>query len=171
MESLNLAYSNLRPENIFLDRNRLKLSDFDCTAEIGTNYKVCIALYSRILNRGKSDQKEYRTFGFFGSRTEQFVFGSLYYLINYGFEIYSDRCLTEDSYKYSSKIVELLQNIEFPKLDSNSLIDDIINKYWYNRYIKVSDLAADTKIFLIEKTDTIENNINTILVQTISNGQ
>jgi serine/threonine protein kinase len=37
LESLNLAHGDLRPENILLDRGRLKLSDFDCTAEIGTD--------------------------------------------------------------------------------------------------------------------------------------
>ncbi|CEL11367.1 Putative Protein kinase [Aspergillus calidoustus] len=40
LESLNLAHGDLRPENILLDRNRLKLSDFDCTAEIGSKEKV-----------------------------------------------------------------------------------------------------------------------------------
>ena len=50
LESLNLAYSDLRPENILLDPDRLKLSDFDCTAEIGTYFEACIALYGRVLN-------------------------------------------------------------------------------------------------------------------------
>ncbi|KAL2866198.1 uncharacterized protein BJX67DRAFT_355963 [Aspergillus lucknowensis] len=91
LESLNLAHGDLRPENILLDRNRLKLSDFDCTAEIGTNYEACMAPYSRILNSTETDQGESGTFGFLGSRTEQFALGSLYYLINYGFELYGDR--------------------------------------------------------------------------------
>ncbi|KAJ5958619.1 uncharacterized protein N7479_005769 [Penicillium vulpinum] len=83
LESLNLAHGDLRPENILLDRNRLKLSDFDCTAKIGAQ-------------RGTS--------GFLGSRTEQFALGSLYYLINYGFEVYGDRCLTEDPYEHGPKV-------------------------------------------------------------------
>lgn len=55
LESLNLAHGDLRPENILLDRNRLKLSDFDCTAEIGTNYEACMAPYGRILNSNETD--------------------------------------------------------------------------------------------------------------------
>jgi hypothetical protein len=31
---------DLRPESILLDRNRLKLSNLDCTAEIGTDYEA-----------------------------------------------------------------------------------------------------------------------------------
>lgn len=43
LESLNLAHGDLRPENILLDRNRLKLSDFDCTAEIGSDFEARMA--------------------------------------------------------------------------------------------------------------------------------
>jgi serine/threonine protein kinase len=55
LESHNLAHGDLRPENILLNRNRLKLSDFNYTAEIGINYEAYIALYSRILNSNKID--------------------------------------------------------------------------------------------------------------------
>ncbi|PGH11750.1 serine/threonine protein kinase [Polytolypa hystricis UAMH7299] len=70
LESLNLAHGDLRPENILLDRDQLKLSDFDCP------------------------------------RTEQFALGSLYYLINYGFEVYGDRCLTKDPKEHGHKVVD-----------------------------------------------------------------
>lgn len=106
MESLNLAYSDLRPENVLLDRNRLKLSDFDSTAKIGANYEACIAPYGRILNSNKLDQGEYGTFGFLSPRTEQFALGSIYYLINYGFEVYGDRCLAKDPYEHGPRVVE-----------------------------------------------------------------
>lgn len=53
LESFNLAHGDLRPENILLDRNRLKLSDFDSTAKISTNYETCIAPYGRILNNSE----------------------------------------------------------------------------------------------------------------------
>lgn len=84
LETLNLAHGDLRPENILLDRNRQKLSDFDCTAEIGTNYEACMAPYGRILNSNETDQGECGTFGFLSPRTEQFALGSLFYFINYG---------------------------------------------------------------------------------------
>ncbi|CAI7646443.1 unnamed protein product [Penicillium glandicola] len=134
LELRDLAHGDLRPENILLDRNRLKLSDFDCTAKIGTNYEACMAPYGRILNSNEADQGESGTFCFLGSRTEQFALGSLYYLINYGFEVYGDRCLTEDPYEHGPKVVDLLQNMEFPELDGNPLIDNIIHKCWHNRF-------------------------------------
>ncbi|KAJ5585416.1 uncharacterized protein N7459_005216 [Penicillium hispanicum] len=158
LESLNLAHGDLRPENILLDRNRLKLSDFDCTAKIGTNHEACMAPYSRFLNSAESDQGECGTAGFLGRRTEQFALGSLYYLINYGFEVYGDRCLTGDPYEHGPKVVDLLQNMEFPKLDGNPLIDDIIDKCWHNKYVTVSELAAHTKTLLNKRTDAMESD-------------
>lgn len=37
LEPLKLSHGDLRPDNILLDADRLKLSDFDCTAEFGTD--------------------------------------------------------------------------------------------------------------------------------------
>ncbi|KAJ5369313.1 uncharacterized protein N7496_009073 [Penicillium cataractarum] len=158
LESLNLAHGDLRPENILLDRNRLKLSDFDCAAEIGTNYEACMAPYGRILNSNDVDQGECGTFGFLSPRTEQFALGSLFYLINYGFEVYGDRCLTEDPYEHGPKVVDLLQNMEFPKLDGDPLIDSVIKKCWHHKYVTVSELAAHTKRLLHERTDPAGSN-------------
>lgn len=84
LESLNLVHGDLRHENILLDHNRLKLSDFDYTVEIGTDFEACMAPYGRILNGNETDQGRRGTSCFLGSRTEQFALGSLYYLINYG---------------------------------------------------------------------------------------
>ncbi|PGH04350.1 serine/threonine protein kinase [Helicocarpus griseus UAMH5409] len=129
LESLNLAHGDLRPENILLDCNQLKLSDFDCTAEIGTHFEACIAPYGRVLNSNEADQGQCGISGLLGPRTEQFAFGPLYYLVNYGFEVYGDRCLTEDPNEHGPKVVDLLQNMEFPNLDDDRLIDNIIDKY------------------------------------------
>lgn len=148
LESLNLAHGDLRPENILLDRNRLKLSDFDCTAEIGSDFEACMAPYGRLLNSDEQDQGRRGSSGFLGPRTEQFALGSLYYLINYGFEVYGDRRLTEDRKEHGRKVVELLQNMEFPKLDGDPFIDDIIIKCWHNRYATIGELAACTETLL-----------------------
>lgn len=156
LESLNLAHGDLRPENVLLDRNRLKLSDFDCTAEIGTNYEACMAPYGRILNQ--NDEGECGTFGFLGPQTEQFALGSLFYLINYGFEVYGDRCLTEDPYEHGPKVVDLLQNMEFPTLDGDPLIDGIIDNCWHGKYGTVSELAAVTESLLNGESDEAGSN-------------
>ncbi|KAJ6096910.1 hypothetical protein N7486_007656 [Penicillium sp. IBT 16267x] len=158
LESLNLAHGDLRPENVLLDRNRLKLSDFDSTAKIGTNYEACMAPYGRILNSNEPDQGECGTFGFLGPRSEQFALGSIYYLINYGFEVYGDRCLTKDPYEHGPKVVELLQSMEFPTLDGDPLIDEIIGKCWHNEYLTVSELAAQTNILLKDRADATKCN-------------
>lgn len=158
LESLNLAHGDLRPENILLDRDRLKLSDFDSAAKIGTKYEACMAPYGRILNNNETDQGNRGTPGFLGSRTEQFALGSLYYLINYGFEVYGDRCLTDDPYDHGPKVVDLLQNMDFPKLDGNPLIDKIISKCWHNQYVTVAELALDTKWLLNEGTEAEGSN-------------
>lgn len=151
LESLNLAHGDLRPENILLDRDRLKLSDFDCTAEIGTYYETCTAPYARILNSNETDQGPRGGFGYLGPRTEQFALGSLYYLINYGFEVYGDRCLTpDDPREHGPKTVDLLQNLEFPRLDGDSMIDSIIDMCWHNRYPTVALLASHTEELLNE---------------------
>jgi hypothetical protein len=112
-----------------------------------------MAPYGRILNSNETDQGERGTFGFLGPRTEQFALGSVYYFINYGFEVYEDRCLTEDPYEHGPKVVDLLQNMEFPKLDGNPMIDNIIDKCWHNKYVTVSELAVHTKMLLNERTD------------------
>ncbi|RAK99862.1 protein kinase [Aspergillus ibericus CBS 121593] len=164
LESLNLAHGDLRPENILLDRNRLKLSDFDCTAEIGSDFEACMAPYGRILNSDEQDQGRRGSSGLLGPRTEQFALGSLYYLINYGFEVYGDRHLTEDPKEHGRKVVELLQNMEFPKLDGDPLIDEIIIKCWHNKYPTIAELAAYTETLLPGKhnwRDTEAEEIST----------
>ncbi|KAJ5135706.1 uncharacterized protein N7515_004984 [Penicillium bovifimosum] len=58
LESLNLAHGDLRPENVLLDRNRLKLSDFESTAKIGTHFEVAwlrTADFSMITNQTKGN--------------------------------------------------------------------------------------------------------------------
>ena len=164
LESLNLAHGDLRPENILLDRDRLKVSDFDCTAEIGAEFEACMAPYGRLLNSDEVDQGRRGSSGFLGPRTEQFALGSLFYLINYGFEVYGDRCLTEDPKEHGCKVVDLLQNMEFPKLGGDPLIDHIINKCWHNNYATIAELAAYTETLLPGKNNRREINPETISV-------
>lgn len=88
------------PKNVLLDRNRLKLADFNCTAEYGTDFETCPCPYGRLLNNNEADKGIKRTADFLCHRTEHFAFGSMYCLINYGFEVYGDRCRTGDPYEH-----------------------------------------------------------------------
>ncbi|EFR02723.1 hypothetical protein MGYG_05721 [Nannizzia gypsea CBS 118893] len=47
--------------------------------------------------------------------------------------------------EHGRKVVELLQNMEFPKLDGDPLIDEIISKCWHNNYTTIAELAAYTE--------------------------
>lgn len=158
LASLNLAHGDLRPENILLDRDRLKLSDFDCTAQFGTDFETCSCPYGRLLNSNEADQGIPGTAGFLGPRTEQFALGSLYYLINYGFEVYDNQCLADDPYEHGPKVIDLLQDMKFPKLDGDPLIDDIIDKCWHNQYRTLAELATHTETLLKEPISETPNH-------------
>jgi hypothetical protein len=79
-------------------------------------------------------------------------------LINYGFEVYDDRCLADGPYEHGPKVVELLQDMKFPKLDGDSLIDDIIDKCWHNQYRTLSELAARPETLLKEPISEASNH-------------
>lgn len=164
LESLNIAHGDLRPENILLDCDRLKLCDFDCTDKFGADFETCMAPYGRILNSDEADHGRRGTSGFLGPRTEQFALGSLFYLINYGFEVYGDRCLTEDPHEHGPMVVDLLQNMVFPKLNGDPLIDDIIDKCWHNKFVTIAELATEIKGILTEGTRVQEKVAKSISI-------
>ena len=83
--------------------------------------------------------------GNLGPRTEQFALGSLYYLINYGFGVYGDRCFGSDSSgKEHGPVLDLLQKTMFPELNGEPMIDSIIKKCWHGEYKLIAELAEDT---------------------------
>lgn len=151
LESLNLAHGDLRPENILLVRNQLKLSDFNCTEEVRADFEAYIAPYGRVLNSNKVDQGQFGTAGFLGPQTGQLALGSLYFFRNYGYEVYGNRNLTDNAKEHGPQVVELLQNMEFPDLHGDPLIDGIIHRCWHNKYFLISDLAAYTETLLPER--------------------
>ncbi|KAF9889339.1 hypothetical protein FE257_007449 [Aspergillus nanangensis] len=162
-ESLHLAHGDLRPENILLDRNQLKLSDFDNTAEIGTDFETCIAPYGRLLGNNEPDEGRRGSSGLLGPRTEQFALGSLYYLINYSVEVYGDQNLTQDPKEHGPKVVESLQNMDFPNLTSDApLIDEIIQKCWHNEYKTIADLASEVGMLRSSSPNAKDINVQTL---------
>lgn len=144
LESLGLAHGDLRPENILLDQDRLKLSDFDCTMPIGTDMEVCSPPYARDL--GPEAGVDEGSPGKLGARTEQFALGSLFYLINYGFEVYGDQSFGDDPTGRDHYVVvgDLFQRLEFPELNKDPAIDAIITKCWHGGYASISELATST---------------------------
>jgi serine/threonine protein kinase len=134
LESLGLAHGDLKPENVLVDKqDHVKIADFDCTNFIGLEFEACIPPYGRLLG-SEAGSKE-GTAGKLGARTEQFALGSLFYYINYGIEAYDDQDFGED---HGPVIVERLQRMVFPKLDSNSVLDSIIDDCWHGRFQSVA---------------------------------
>lgn len=158
LETLNLSHGDLRPDNILLDRNRLKLSDFDYTAEFGTDLDVG-APYARLHNQNEAEYGQPGTFGIRGPRTEQFALGSLFYLINYGFPVYEDRCLTEDPREHGPKALRLMRDMVFPELDGEPQLDEIIDKCWHYQYATVKELATHTERLFSGETATDGTNV------------
>lgn len=99
-----------------------RFADFDCTKFIGSEFEACIPPYGRLFG-SEAGSKEV-TAGKLGACTEQLALGSLFYYINYGIEVYDDQDFGED---HGPKIVERLQGMIFPKIDSNSVLDSLID--------------------------------------------
>ncbi|KAJ5338287.1 hypothetical protein N7452_005015 [Penicillium brevicompactum] len=162
LESVNLAHSDLRPENVLLDRNQLKLCDFDYAGSIGTELEVITEPYGRYLNSTEVDQGEPGTPGLRGARTEQFALGSMFYFINHGFEVYGERWLTENHSKHNIAVNDRLKHMVFPEL-SDSAVDDIIDKCWHNNYTKIADLAAQIATLRLDGTAEVSaSNVTNI---------
>ncbi|KAJ5799264.1 uncharacterized protein N7518_001332 [Penicillium psychrosexuale] len=75
-----------------------------------------------------------------------------------------DQCLAEDPKEHGPKVVDLLQNMEFPKLDGDAPIDDIIDKCWHNKYATVAALPAHTETLITEGTKQEGTNAESISV-------
>lgn len=148
LESLGLAHGDLRPENILIDRNRLKLSDFDSTVPIGSRSDGFLYPWGRVQGK-EADSGPTPGFGDHGPRTEQFALGSVFYYINYGFAPYEDQLLGDDPRRHHGReVVSLLRDMVFPNLNGDPQLDAIIEKCWYNKYETVAELAAETQKLL-----------------------
>ena len=145
LESLNLAHGDLRPDNILLDNNQLKVTDFDNTAPFGTPFMTCLEPWGRELQAQEKDSDVPGGAGLLGPRTEQFALGSIYYYINYGMSVYGDEALTDDPYDRGLKLRDLLQAMKFPTLSGDEMIDEFIHKCWHNQFSTIASLAKATK--------------------------
>ncbi len=141
LESLGYVHTDIRPPNLLLDsQDHLKLSDFDCVAEIGTRADGAAAPWARLL--GPEAGSEGGTWGRNGAGYEQFAIGSILYCMTRGFEPYEDEDFTDVD---SAIVVHRMQHMISPSLDDGHL-DRIIERCWKGKYVLLKDLAAETKL-------------------------
>lgn len=142
LETLRYVHTDLRPINLLLDDgDHLKLTDFDCVAEIGSEKKASAPPYARVL--GPEAGLEQGTFGYNDARAEQFAIGSLIYLMTRGHEPYEEEEFG-DGVDGPSLIVSRFQRMEFPALGEGRL-DRIIKRCWYGEFRQMRDIAEETK--------------------------
>lgn len=127
--SLYLAHGNLRPENVLLNYDCLKLTDFDYTVEIRSKFEACILQYGGIL--GSEAGLNYGKVRLLSPQTEQFAFGSLFNPINYGFKVHGNQRFGNKPLEKvrRSMVIESLRNMVFPELNGEPVIDSIIKKF------------------------------------------
>lgn len=150
LESLNLAHGDLRPDNVLIDdRNKIKVIDFDNTAEFGTPFWALQPPWGRRLRK---DEPDYDTpgcmGGLLGPRTEQFALGSIYYYINYGMEVYGNTILSTTMRDRGVALHKLLRAMQFPVLVGDALIDKLIHQCWHNQFPTIASVAMSTKALL-----------------------
>lgn len=139
---LGLAHGDIRPPNLLLDSNdHLRLADFDNTARIGEEVDVGTVPYARLL--GTEAGEDRGRFGFLGARTEQFAIGSVYYYLTRGYEPYDNEWYGKD---HGPVRVDILQRMEFPKMQTGSEDDAIIRKCWHGEFGSVEELAASLRL-------------------------
>ena len=56
--------------------------------------------------------------------------------------------VADDPYEHGPKVMDLLQDMKFPNLNGDPLLDDIIDKCWHSQYHTLADLAAHTETLL-----------------------
>ncbi|CAH0047958.1 unnamed protein product [Clonostachys solani] len=132
LASIGLAHGDLRPANMLLDfRDHLKLADFDCASDMGSDHQGSAPPWSRML--GPEAGIKQGTYGVYGAESEQFTFGVILYTITRGIVLYE-----EDP----SGAVLLLQKKIFPPL-SDGHLDRIIDRCWKGQYDSLAELAEE----------------------------
>ncbi|CAG8929200.1 unnamed protein product [Penicillium salamii] len=120
VEKLGFCHNDLHASNCLLDKNfNLKLTDFGRATTIGQFLEG--------------------TYGLCSARTEQFAVGTLLYFMVYGHEPYDDVILTAE--EWDRRFGEM----EFPELNRNEVLDEIISACWHNVYPTMALLAYDVK--------------------------
>ncbi|KAL4913012.1 serine/threonine protein kinase [Aspergillus aurantiobrunneus] len=143
----SLAHGDIRAENILLQGDRIKLTDLDLAGDIGSPCEFIFSPSGRALSAHDEEQGlgTRGTGGRLGARTEQSALASFFYYINYGFEPWENRRLMSVSRDRVINQMEKQENMEFPELNGDPIIDALIDKCWHNRYATVREERRQTR--------------------------
>lgn len=146
LESVNIAHGDIRPENVLLDGDRAKVTDFDNAEVYGTPLYGPQPPWGRELSEGEPEYDlRVGLAGLMGARTEQFGLGSMYYYINYGMEPHGDKQLTETPRNRGVVLNEMLKAMQLPDLKGDPMIDKLIHQCWHNHFPTIAELAVAVK--------------------------
>ena len=146
LESVNIAHGDIRPENVLLDGDRAKLTDFDHAEVYGTPLHDPQPPWGRELSEGEPEYDlRVGVGGLMGPRTEQFGLGSMYYYINYSLEPHGDQKLTDTPRNRGVVLNELLKAMQLPALKGEPMIDKLIDQCWHNHFPTIAELSVAIK--------------------------
>ncbi|RJE21441.1 STYKc [Aspergillus sclerotialis] len=142
LEAIGLAHGDINPLNILIDNNdRLTLIDLDHTLRIGDDLEVGDEPYIRVHTR---DGREGGGFlGKAGAEAEQFGLGSIFFYMTRGKELYADMTPYDR--------VQTLLARQFPDLESDNPIDNIISRCWNGEFARVADILREIENIAAEQ--------------------
>jgi hypothetical protein len=80
-------------------------------------------------------------------------------------EVYGDKSLTDDPHERGPALMDLLRAMQFPVLDCDPMLGDLIHKCWHNQFPIIASLAVATNALLNrrysgEESKTVKEGIN-----------
>ena len=143
LEAIGFAHGDINPFNILIDnQDQLTLVDLDHTLPIGSELEVGNEPYVRVHMQDESEGGA-GVYGNAGPETEQFALGSIFWYVARGKELYADMSGYDR--------VETLCARQFPDLEPDNPIDNIISRCWKGKFAQVADILREIEKIAAEQ--------------------